>query len=165
MLVTKTFHHQFFLNVCASQLKNYSCLQGEGMLSPINFHWMKRFFFFLQAKGLTFMSFMSNKGHLDFYYMVQSCAFAQNNQHWAICGVSIQNKHHYSCKLCPSQVCIWRRKTNLFNYRFSNAYHICQYSLLQWLGFMMMILLGEIYQHSARFFSPQKYHMFQKLPR
>lgn len=107
------------------------------------------------------MSFMSNKGHLDFYYMVQSCAFAQNNQHWAICCVSIQNKHHYSCKLCPSQVCIWHRKTNLFNYLFSNAYHICQYSLLQWLGFMMMILLGEIYQHSARFFSPQKYHVLE----
>jgi len=41
-----------------------------GMLSPVNFHWMKRIFLSLQAKGLTFMSFMSNKGQPDFYYMV-----------------------------------------------------------------------------------------------
>jgi len=40
------------------------------MLSPVNFHWMKRIFLSLQAKGLTFMSFMSNKGQPDFYYMV-----------------------------------------------------------------------------------------------
>lgn len=90
------------------------------------------------------MNFLSNKGQPDFYYMEHSYALIQNNHHWTICSVSIQNKHCYWLGFFFPKSTHGIKKTNIEPCLITNFKCYCNLSL--YLGSVTVKVFGELHK-------------------